>query len=155
MCPRKNPPANRRVVFGKGFWRAWLRERFGNLRCELNGSRVISFYAMKLMAALEHAVELVDQHRNGFVTLVGLDGGVQIGPMDLDVALGLELDAARERAIALQFHADAHDALLVAKQSIGFLADERLQRRGQVEVDARYDQFVVILAVHVSACCFG
>lgn len=75
--------------------------------------------------------------------------------MDLDVAFGGELRAYFCGAVALQFHADANNAFLVAKQSFGFLADERLERRGQVEVNAGYDQFVVVLAVHVSPCCFG
>ena len=50
-------------------------------------------------------------------------------------------------------HAD--DAFLVAKQSFGFLPDERLQGRCQVEVNAGYDYIVIVLAVHVSAYGFG
>ena len=86
---------------------------------------------------------------------VSFDGGIHIGPVDLDVALRLELGADRYRPIAFQFHADAHDALLVSKQSLGFFPDERLERRGQFKVDAGDDQFVLVLAVHVCPCGFG
>jgi hypothetical protein len=89
------------------------------------------------------------------MTLVGFDGGIHVWPVDLNMALGLELGADCRHAVAFQFHADPHNAFLVSKQSFGFLADKRLERRGQVEVDAGYDQFVVVLAVHVSPCCFG
>jgi hypothetical protein len=74
--------------------------------------------------------------------------------MDLDVALGRELHADRGVTVAFQLHAEAHDAFLVAKQSLGFLAHVRLEGRGEFEVNAGYDQFVVVLAVHISAYGF-
>jgi len=116
---------------------------------------LVALYAVELVTALEHAVELVHEKGDRLVALVGLDGGIHIGALDLDVALCLELDAGRRGAIAFQLHAEAHDAFLVSEQSLGLLAHERLERRGELEVDARYDYFVVILAVHVSAFCCG
>jgi hypothetical protein len=110
---------------------------------------------MELVASLEHTVEFVDQHGNGFVTFVRLHDGVHVGPVDLNVAFGLELHAHGGIAVTLQLNADTHDALLVAKQSLGFLVDERLERRRQFEVDAGDDYFVVVLAVHVSAYGLG
>jgi len=92
-----------------------LRERFGNFRIKLDGVRMVAFYAMELVASLEHAVEFVDEHGDGLVTFVRLDGRIHIGAGDLDVALGGELHADRGITVALQFHAKPHDALLVAK----------------------------------------
>lgn len=100
---------------------------------------MIAFYAVQLVASLEHAVEFVDQHGDCLVTFIGLDGRVHIRAMDLDVALGLELDTDRRIAVALQLYAYSHDAFLVTKQSFGFLTDERLEGRGQFEVNAGYD----------------
>ena len=117
--------------------------------------RVVAFNAVQLVASLQHAVELVDQIGNRLVTFVGLDGRIHIGAMDFDVTLGGELDADGWIAIAFQLYAHPYDALLVTKQSLGFLADERLERRCQLQVNAGYDQIVVVLAVHVSAYGFG
>ena len=51
--------------------------------------------------------------------------------------------------------ADADDALLVTKQSISFFTHENFERRGQLEVNAGDDQFVVVLSVHVSGFSLG
>ncbi len=37
-------------------------DRFGQRSVEVDGVRVISFYAVQLMASLQHAVEFVDEH---------------------------------------------------------------------------------------------
>ena len=116
---------------------------------------VMAFDALELVAALQHAVEFVDQHGNGFVAFLRLDDRVHVGPLNFDMAFGLELGADRLVAVAFQFHAKSHDALLMTKQSLGFFADESLERRGQLKVDARDDYFVGILAIHVSALGFG
>ena len=100
---------------------------------------VISFYAVELVATLQHAIELVDEHGNRLVTFVPLDGCIHVGAMDLDVALGRELDARRGTAIAFQFHAHPDDAFLVTKQSRGLLMNERLKRGRQFEVNAGDD----------------
>ena len=116
---------------------------------------MVAFYAMELVASLQHPVELVDQHGDRFVAFVGLDDCIHVGPVDLDVALSLELHADRSVAIAFQFHAETHDAFLVAEESFGFLAYERLERRSQLKMNARNDHFLVVLAVHVSAFGLG
>ncbi len=117
--------------------------------------RVVAFDAVELMAALEHAIKFVDQHGDGLVALVRLHGGIHIGAVDLDVALGGELHTVRWITITLELNAESDDALLVTKQSLGFLPDERLKRRSQIEVNAGDDYFVLVLAVHVSAYGFG
>lgn len=116
-----------------------LRKRLGNFGVEVDRVGVIAFNAVKLVASLQHAIEFVDQHRYCLVAFVRLNGRVHVRAMDLDVALRLELGPGRGVAIALQFHAHSHDALLMTKQSLGFLADERLQGRCQIEVNAGYD----------------
>ena len=100
---------------------------------------MIPFNADQLVASLQHAIKLVDQHRNRLVTIVGLDGGVHVRPLNLDMTLGLELDSDGRIAVAFQFNTHPDDALLMAKQSFGLLADERLERRRQLEVNAGYD----------------
>jgi short-subunit dehydrogenase len=89
------------------------------------------------------------------VAFVCLHCRVHIGPVDFDVTLGLEPVCDRLAGVAFEFYADAHDALLVTKQSVGFLLHKRLKRRGEVEVDAGDDQFVVILSVHDAALWLG
>lgn len=129
--------------------------RFRQRRRELDGMRMVSLYAVELMASLQHAVEFVHQHGDGFVAVISLNDGVQIGPMNLDVALSLELHADRSAAITFQFHADTHDAFLMAEETFGLLANEGLERRSQLKMNARNDHFVVVLAVHVSAFGLG
>jgi len=89
------------------------------------------------------------------VAFITLDGRVQVRTVDFDMTLRLESRADFLLGIAFKFHADAHDALLVTKQSFGFLPHKRLERRCEVEVDAGDDQFVVILSVHDAALCLG
>lgn len=136
---KKFPPADRRDVLGQKWMRQRLGERLGNLGVQLDRVRMIAFNAVQLVASLQHAIEFVDQHGNRLVTFVGLNGCVHVRSLYRDMTLGLELDADCRIAIALQFHAHPDDALLVAKQSLGFLTDERLQGRCQFEVDAGYD----------------
>lgn len=91
------------------------------------------------MASLQHAIELVDQHGYRLVTFVRLNGRIHVRTLNLNMAFGCELDSDRGVTVALQFHAHPNDAFLVAKQPLGFLADERLQGRCQLEVDAGDD----------------
>lgn len=132
-----------------------LRERLGNLGREFDRVRMVPFDPVELVTSLQHPVELVDQHGNRLVTLVRLDGRIHIRPLDLDVTLGRELHASCRTAVAFQLDTNANNPLRVAKQSIGFLPDERLEGRCQFEVDAGDDEFAVVLAVHVSAYGFG
>lgn len=110
---------------------------------------------MEVVTLSEHSIKFIDEERNGLVAFVALDRGVHVRAVDLDMALGLEARANFFLGVALKFHADAHDALLVTKQSLSFLPHKRLERRCEVEVDAGDDQFVVILAVHDAALCLG
>ncbi len=116
---------------------------------------MIPFHAVQLVASLQHSVEFIDEHRNRFMAVVGLYDRIHVGPVDCDVALGLELHADHRTAIAFQFHADTHDAFLVAEETFGFLVDKGLERWSQLKVNARNDHFVVVLAVHVSAFGLG
>ena len=100
---------------------------------------MISLHAVELVATLQHAIELVDEHGNRLVAFVPLDGCIHVRAMNLDVALGRELDAGRGAAIALQLHAHPDDAFLVTKQSRGLLMNERLKRGRQFKVNAGDD----------------
>ena len=75
--------------------------------------------------------------------------------VNLNVAFGRELHANRGVTVTFQLYADTHDAFPVAKQSFGFLANERFERRSQFKVNAGDDEFVGVLAVHISAYGFG
>jgi hypothetical protein len=134
---KKNPPANRRAF--QKICGAALDERLRNLGVQFDRVRMITFNAVQLVASLQHAVELVDEHGNRLVTFIGLHGRIHVRSLNRDVTLGLELDSDRGIAIAFQFDAHPDDALLVAKQPLGFLADKRLQGRCQIEVNAGYD----------------
>jgi len=90
----------------------------------------------QVMAFAEHAVEFVDEERDGFVALVGLNSGVHVGAVDFDVAFGLEPVGDGFVAVAFQLHADPHDAVLVTKQSLGFLSHERFKGRSELEMNA-------------------
>jgi hypothetical protein len=78
------------------------------------------------MAPLQHAIQFIDEHRNGLVAFIRLNGSIHVRSLNLDVALGLELDSDRGIAITFQLNTHPDDAFLVAKQSFGFLSDERL-----------------------------
>ena len=73
------------------------------------------------------------------MTFIGLYGCIHVRALNLNVTLGLELDSNRGVAVTLQFYAHPDDALFMAKQSLGLLADERLQGRCQLEVNAGDD----------------
>lgn len=90
----------------------------------------------QVMAFAEHAVEFVDEKRDGFVALIGLNDGVHVGAVDFDVAFGFEPVGDGFGAVAFQLHADADDAILVTKQSLGFLSHERFKGRSEIEMNA-------------------
>ena len=87
--------------------------------------------------------------------VIRFDHGVHIGAVNLDVALGFETRADGLRRVALQLDAESHDAILVAKQTLGFLTHEGFERRSQLEMNAGDDDFAMVLAVHVSAYGLG
>lgn len=101
-------------------------------------------------ALVEHSVEFVDQERNCLVALVRRYRRVHVRTVDFNVTLCGEPIAYRLLGVAFQFHPEPDDPFLVAKQSFGFLAHERLQGRRQWEVDAGYDEFGgAVIAIHV------
>lgn len=100
------------------------------------GVELVTAGLLEVVALAEHAVEFVDEQRDGLVALVGLNGGVHVGAVDFDVAFGLEPMGDRLIAVAFQFHADPHDAVVVTKQSLGFLAHERFKGRCELEMNA-------------------
>ena len=117
--------------------------------------RVIAFHALQLVTAAEHPVEFVDEESDGFVAFIGFDHGIHVRALDDNVALRFEARADGCGGITLQLDAEPQDAFLVAKQSLGFFADERFERRSQLEMNARHDDFAMVLAVHVSAYGLG
>jgi uncharacterized protein len=100
----------------------------------------------ELGALGEHAVKLVHEEVDGLVALVGGDGGVHVGTVDDDVALGGEAVVDVLLRVALEFNAEADDALFVAEEAFRLVAHELFQRRGEIEVDAGYDD--VVGAIH-------
>ena len=65
LCFRRRPnkkPAGEPAGCPEGKWKAALRERFWDFSAEVDGVRMIPFYADQLVASLQHAIELVDQH---------------------------------------------------------------------------------------------
>lgn len=119
--------------------RAALHERFRNLGAKFYRVRMISLNAVQLVTSLQHAIQLIDQHGNCLMAFIGLHGRIHVRALNLDMTLGFELDSDRWIAVTLQFNAHPDDALLVAKQSFGFLTDKRLERRCQIQVNAGDD----------------
>jgi hypothetical protein len=114
-------------------------------------ARLLAFNFEQARAAPQHPVEFVSQQRDCFVTLVGFNDRVHRRSVDEDMPFGLEPGPDFFLGVVFQLYAQAHNVLLVAKQPIRFLANEGLQRRGQFEMNAGDDQFVIVLSVHVAA----
>jgi uncharacterized protein len=112
---------------------------------ELAAAGLVAAGLRELGAADEHAVELIDQEGDGLVALVGGDGGVHVGPVDGDVAFGGEAVGDILLRVALELHPEADDALLVPEEAFRLVLDELLQGRGELEVDAGYDQVVGVV----------
>ena len=106
---------------------------------------------LQLGATAEHAVELIHQEGDGLVAFVLGDGGVHVGAVDGDVALGGEAVGDVLFGIALELNAEADDALLVTEEADRFFLHELLEGRGEVEVDAGHDDIVTdVFSVHSS-----
>ena len=86
---------------------------------------MVALHLVEAVAAFEHTVELVDHQRDGLVAFVGGNRGIEIGTVDIDMAFGDEAVAHCLFWIAFQLHADADYPLLVSKQSLHFITDER------------------------------
>lgn len=99
---------------------------------------------LQLVALGEHAVEFVHEEIDGLVAFVGGNGGVQVGSVHGDVALGGEAVGHGLLRVAFEFHAHADDSFLVTEETVGFVMNELLQGGSEFEVDAGYDQVVVI-----------
>lgn len=65
------------------------------------------------------------------MALIGGDGGIHVGPVDGDVALGGEAVGYILLRITLKLHPQADDAFLVSKQAFRLVVDELLQGRGE------------------------
>lgn len=61
------------------------------------------------------------------MALVGGHAGIQVGTVDVNVALGAETVGHVLLGIALQFHAHPDNPLFVTKQSLHFFPDKRFQ----------------------------
>ncbi len=99
---------------------------------------------LELVALGEHAVEFIDKEIDGLVAFVGGNRGVELGAVYGNVALGGEAVGDRLLGVALKLHAHADDAFVVTEQSVGFVMNKLLQGGSEFEVDAGYDQVVVI-----------
>lgn len=120
------------------------------------GGGAVSTRLIQLGAAMEHAIEFVDEERHGLVALVGRHHGVERGPGDGDMTFRGKTFCNRLFRIALEFYAYARYPLLMSEQSLGFFLDKGFQGRGEVEVDAGDDQFVLrSMSVHGTfvGCC--
>jgi hypothetical protein len=100
--------------------------RFGQLDVEFDGARLFAFNFVEVGAAFQHSIEFVDQQTDGFVAFVGGDRGIHIRTVDTDVSFGDEPIPHILFGVARELHANAHDALLVSKQSLGFFLNELL-----------------------------
>ena len=141
-CVGSEPKKTRRRPAGDNWKKgvaAALRDGLRDRGVEFDRVRMITFNAVHLVASLQHAIELVDEHGNRLVAFVRLNGRIHVGALDLDMSLGRELHSNRRVAVTLQFNPHSDDAFLVPKQSLGFLSNERLQGRCQIEVNAGYD----------------
>lgn len=110
-------------------------DRVGQLGPDLEGAGLMALGLEHAGAAFEHAVEFVDEHGRGLVALVGRNGGVQIRAVDLDMTFGGKTVGDGLFGVALQLHADSHNAILMTKQSLGFFLDEQFEGFGQFEVN--------------------
>jgi short-subunit dehydrogenase len=122
----------------------------------LNCVQVMATIFKGLGPTAEHLVKFVHQLCGSLVALLGLDGGVKVGTIDFDVSLGGEAMLHVLARVALELNAHADDAFLVAKKPGCLFLHERLQRRGELEVDAGYDHFVCrVVFVHGFGFRFG
>jgi len=128
--------------------------RLGQRHAELDRAQLVAPHLVELGALGEHPVQLVRQERHRLVALVRLDGDIDRGPVYREVPLGLETRGKFLPQVALEFHSQAQDVLLMPEQSLGFLVNKRFQGRCEFEVYARDDQLRIVLPVHRRAFDF-
>jgi hypothetical protein len=127
---------------------------FREFGVEFGDVRVVAFGFFEIRAAVEHAVEFVDEQGHGLVAFVGGDGGVEIRAVDTDVAFGRKPIGDGLLGVAFKLDADADDALFVSEQAFCFILNEGFEGRGEFEVNAGDDQFVLMgMSVHVTLVC--
>lgn len=116
--------------------------------------RVVALGFLEIRAAVQHAVEFIDEEGDGFVTFVGGDGGVEVWAVNADVAFGGESVGDGLLGVAFELDADADDAFFVAEETVGLFLDEGFEGRGEVEVNAGDDQFVLMsMSIHGTLVC--
>ncbi len=99
----------------------------------------------ELGAFAQHTIKFVHQQSHRFVALVGRHRGVHVRSVDLDVTFRREAVGDILLGIALQLHTHTYDAFLVSEQSVHFVVDKLLQRRGQFEVNTGDDEIVCLI----------
>jgi len=77
-----------------------------------------AFFSVFRGAAAEHAVERIHEFVDGFVAFVCFNAGIHVWALNHNVAFGGEALVNVMFRVALEFHTDAHNALLVAEQSL-------------------------------------
>lgn len=88
----------------------------------------------ELTAAVEQAVEFVDEEVGRLVGVFRGDGGEKIRTADLDMPLGHENGAAAGRVV-LKVDSDAINPRFVAEEAFGFCAKRVAQGVGESEMD--------------------
>lgn len=114
-------------------------------------------------AAAEHAVELVHEKIDGFAAVIGENRRKHIGAVYFDAALGGEMFVNGLIGVAFEFHANAHNAFLMAKETVGFFLDIYFQGWSQLEMNTRDYEFMprlggvefVVAFVHVAFVFFA
>src|SRR5688572_19580383 len=88
----------------------------------------------ELAAAMEEAVELVDEEVGRLVSVLGGHGSEKVGPADFDMAFGYE-DGASARGVVFKVDTDPINAGLVTKQAFGLGAKRVPEGVGEGEVN--------------------
>lgn len=104
----------------------------------------------KFSAALEEAVEFVDQEVDGLVGVFRGDAREEVGAANFDMAFGDEYGATAG-CIVFEVDPDAVDSGLVAEEAFGFAAEAVAKGVGEGEVDtAKKDLRAGVRGVGVS-----
>jgi hypothetical protein len=105
------------------------------------GGAVIAAIRPGAAALAEHPVETVDQQVEGFVGVVAIQGGDEIGAANLDATLGDEAGLIVLGLVMFEVDADAHEMVFVAQEARTFFKDSGAKRWGEREVNAADEDF--------------